>query len=117
MTQRQPRIHNATHLEFIRSLPCCVCGNDVETEAAHLRFGDYKAAKPKAGVGEKPDDLWTVPLCGKCHRHQHQGNEQRFWDIAEINPLMVALRLFSVSGDFEAGVQVIARNCRHMGPS
>jgi hypothetical protein len=95
-------------------LPCCVCGDNIQTEAAHIRQGDYKLAKPKVGVAEKPDDMWTVPLCGKCHRHQHEGNEGRFWEIAEIKPLIIALRLYSVTGDYEQGCRVIAANCEHV---
>jgi hypothetical protein len=107
--QRQPREKNAAHLAFIRMLPCLVCGNDIQTEAAHVRLADYRMVKPN-GFAAKPDDMWTLPLCGNCHRQQHEGNEAEFWEIAGINPLMVALRLYSVSGDYESGVRVVAAN-------
>lgn len=111
MRQRQPRKTDADHLAFVRSLPCCVCGNDIETEAAHVRFADPRVAKRQTGKGEKPSDEWSVPLCGQCHRRQHTGDERLFWAGARIDPIFVALALSRVSGDTEAGEQ-IAQNAR-----
>ena len=50
MSQRQPRQHDEKHLAFIRTLPCVVCGNDIETEAAHIRMMDPTVAKPMTGI-------------------------------------------------------------------
>ena len=33
MNQRRPRIHDDGHLEFIRSLPCLLTGDDTTVEA------------------------------------------------------------------------------------
>jgi hypothetical protein len=94
-------------LVFIRSLPCIVCGNDISTEAAHIRFSDASLAKPSTGIGIKPADYWTLPLCGGCHRKQHQGNERAFWNNVGIDACLYALRLFSVSGNYERGLAVL----------
>lgn len=106
MRQRQPRQHNAKHLDFIRGLPCVICGDDTSTEAAHVRMMDPSVAKPMTGLGIKSDDKFTVPLCGECHREQHDMNEAAFWQAKEIDPVKKALALYAVSGDHEAGEQI-----------
>lgn len=106
---KQPRQHNEKHLAFIRTLPCVCCHNDIETQAAHLRFSDAEAGKVNAGVGAKPDDKWTLPLCGACHTAQHgMGDERHFWNLAGINPLVIAQQLFEVTGNFEQGCKIVA---------
>lgn len=108
MKFRDPRKHDEKHLEYLRQLPCLVCGNNIETQAAHIRFSDQRAAKVNPGVGQKPHDFWCVPLCGRHHREQHEvGNEAKFWDQAMIDPLFVAMALYLSSGDNEAGETII----------
>lgn len=108
MKFRDPRKHDEKHLAFIRQLPCLVCGNNIETQAAHIRFSDIRAAKVNPGVGQKPHDFWCVPLCGRCHSEQHEmGNEAAFWDQAMIDPLFVSMALYLNSGDHEAGETII----------
>jgi hypothetical protein len=107
MRQRQPRTHDPGHLAFVRALPCVVCGNNIETEAAHIRFGDISAAKRFVGKGEKPDDKWTLPLCGTHHAEQHKIGEDEFWRKYGIDPLKVAAFLAINSGDFESGEMIV----------
>lgn len=104
---KRPRQHDEKHLAFIRSLPCVVCKNNIETEAAHIRMMDPTVAKPMTGIGQKPHDKYTLPLCGKCHREQHAVRENQFWERAGIDPVKLALELYSESGDFERGEQVV----------
>jgi len=73
LRQRQPRIENPKYLKLIRQMPCVRCGCNPCGEAAHLRLnGD---GKENPGMGAKPDDAWTLPLCRSCHAHstQHGG--------------------------------------------
>lgn len=107
MRQRTPRLRDNSHLAFVRELPCVVCKDDTATEAAHIRFSDASAGKANPGVGDKPHDYWTVPLCGKCHRFQHQISEKAFWQLALIDPIRVALCLYVNSGDHETGTQIV----------
>lgn len=107
MRQRSPRQHDPDHLAFIRTLMCLVCLDDTSVEAAHIRFSDIRAAKVNPGVGQKPHDYWTVPLCSKCHREQHEIKEEFFWDQAMIDPLFVAMALYLSSGNHEAGQLII----------
>lgn len=108
MRQRQPRQHNEQHLAFIRGLPCVVCKNNIETEAAHIKTAVPKVGKRDLGVGEKADDSWTVPLCGTHHRAQHVKGERIFWADCGIDPILTALALYRVSGDHAAGEQIVS---------
>lgn len=107
MLARTPRVHNNGHLDFIRGLPCLICGNDIETQAAHIRYGDRSAGKRQTGMGEKPDDSFTIPLCGNCHRNQHRMNEMAFWVTHKIDPIRVALALWKATGNHELGCQIV----------
>lgn len=112
MRQRMPRAKNDAHLDFIRSLECVSCGDDTSTEAAHLRSDSLEFGKRHTGMGEKPADAWTLPLCGRCHREQHKGNELNFWTNLGVNPFVLALSLFAASGDHELAQEVISRQVR-----
>ncbi len=107
LRQRLPRKEDGHHLDFIRSLPCVCCGNDIETQAAHLRTENRKYGKDFTGGGRKPSDMWTLPLCGRCHDKQHSGAEAYFWMAHEINPWVLALSLFAASGDRDLAMEVI----------
>lgn len=57
-------VKNKPYLAFVRTLPCCNCGNP-ETEPHHI-----------IGVGlgmmaGKASDIHTMPLCRKCHDEIH----------------------------------------------
>lgn len=109
---KRPRRHDEKHLAFIRQLSCATCGDNTSTEAAHVRMGDSRAAKRPTGMQEKPDDRWAVPLCGREHREQHHVGEKAFWAGREIDPIFLALALYGISGDHEAGEQII-QEMRH----
>lgn len=64
---------NAKYLAYVRGLPCCSCEIHASSEAAHVRKGNG------GGVGLKPSDYRTVPLCRECHSHQHLIGEKTFW--------------------------------------
>ena len=111
MNFRRPRVKNDKHLDFVRSLPCCICGNNIESEAAHIRMGCLELGKRTTGKQEKPSDCWTIPLCGEHHREQHHQNEGKFWKGYGIDPFVIAMALYASSGDFPAGETII----RHRG--
>lgn len=60
-----------------------MCGSATSVVAAHVRIGS------DAGMGRKPSDWFTVPLCDGpkaniheqlgCHNVQHATGEQSFW--------------------------------------
>ena len=96
------RVKSEAYLKFIRSLPCLLCGDNTSVEAAHIRFGDIRAGKRPTGMGEKPDDRWTLPLCKRHHDEQHKRGERLFWTQAGVSPMWVSLALQSVAPDLEA---------------
>lgn len=102
---RTARNHNAKHLAFIRQLPCIKCADNTGTEAAHIRRSDARVAKPITGIGIKPDDKYTLPLCGRCHRWQHEIGEKAFWGVDD--PILWALALYSVTGDINEAGRII----------
>lgn len=106
---RRPRERDEAHLTFIRQLPCLVCHNNIETEAAHVRFGCMAVGKPNTGIGEKPSDNWTVPLCSEHHREQHLIGERNFWKSKQRDPVTVAMALWINSGRAEVAHEIIAR--------
>lgn len=106
MSQRTPRIENESHLKFIRRLQCVVCGRS-PCEAAHVRFNDARAAKVNSGMRQKPHDRWAVPVCSDHHRQQHTQGERKWWGERGIDPVFIALALWSVSGDEDAGSQIV----------
>jgi hypothetical protein len=101
------RQKNDRHLDFIRGLPCAVCLDDTATEAAHLRYTEPKVGRINPGMQQKPHDWFVVPLCGDCHREQHGGSEKAFWNGTPIDPNMLALALYAISGDHEAGERIV----------
>lgn len=74
--KRETRWRSPAHTGFVRSFACAMCGSITNIEAAHVRMGSG------AGMGQKPDDWRTVPLCGGvagCHARQHCEGEPEFW--------------------------------------
>jgi hypothetical protein len=70
-------------------------------------MSDPRAAKVNPGLGQKPDDVWTLPMCGKHHRLQHSMGERKFWEDTGADPIFIAMALYRISGDNEAGEQII----------
>jgi hypothetical protein len=92
LRQRRPRERDEKHLDYIRTLPCCICGA-INTEAAHIRTASLENGKLSTGMQEKPSDKWTVPLCNAHHREQHTMHELKFWAKYRIDPFMLAIKL------------------------
>jgi len=96
------------HLEAIRQLPCLVCLRR-PVEAAHLRMGSLEHGKRSAGLGRKPDDRWTVPLCVEHHRSQHGRGERIWWERHRIDPIPVAIALFGASPRIEDMTAIVLK--------
>lgn len=80
-TQHLKPFRNATYLKHVRKLHCAGCDEQYEPrEAAHVRMGNG------GGMGLKPSDYRTVPLCHACHSYQHQLGERSFWERLERDP-------------------------------
>lgn len=80
---RTDRWRSQAHCTWIRGFACCNCGSTTNVVVAHVRLGS------NAGMGTKPDDWRTVPLCDGpfsnadgergCHDRQHSLGERTFW--------------------------------------
>jgi hypothetical protein len=89
-----PQIRSAGHLKWIRGHQCAVCGefpSGYPIEAAHVRTGT------DGGMGVKPSDCWTLPLCSHHHRDQHLIGEAEFESIFKIDMKSIARALWSKS--------------------
>lgn len=96
LTISEPRRHrDKTHLKFVASQPCLVCGRS-PADAHHLRF-----TQPRA-MGRKVSDEFTVPLCRTHHRDNHRfGDEQAWWGRQAIDPLGTSRQLWVSSRRIE----------------
>lgn len=52
------------YLEYLSTLPCAVCNAYSPSEAAHQRL-------LSGGMGSKPHDRHSLPLCPAHHRIEH----------------------------------------------
>lgn len=105
--QKRPRVKDDTHLKWIRTLQCCVCGNP-SPDPAHIRSASPLHGKRETGGGEKASDKWTVPLCRAHHDEQHDaGNELLWWAGKGIDPFGLALSLYAATGDDEIAEGII----------
>ena len=89
LTISEPRRHrDKTHLKFVASQPCLVCGRS-PADAHHLRFTQLRA------MGRKVSDEFTVPLCRTHHRDNHRfGDEVAWWSRQAIDPLGTSRQLW-----------------------
>lgn len=100
-------LRSKTHLSFVRSLPCCVCLKTFTVQAAHIRKG--VSNEHKGGMGMKPSDRMTVPLCYECHNNeQHRVGEQTFWTDMSF-PIGLAENLYLLTGNREKSIHEVIR--------
>lgn len=86
---------NPIHREWIRSLPCCVPGCREPSVCAHVRQNSG------GGMGMKPHDRWTVPLCDKHHKEQHAVSHKAFDTAHHLDLRALAIRLAAKSPHIE----------------
>ena len=63
--------------------------------------------KEMTGGGQRPSDRWCLPLCRMHHDQQHGMNEIKFWAVYRIDPHLLALILWGLTGDEFAAKAVI----------
>ena len=124
------RLEDADHLRLIRALPCLISGHTPAGQAAHIRYANAQFGKDITGIGVKPDDKWTVPLCAWEHTEssgaQHRFGEEAWWIDRGIDPLQVASNLYACSialramrmdeGTITQALTLIIRNARGARP-
>lgn len=78
--KRSSRWRSLAHCNFVRSHECCVPGCAARPiEVAHVRTGTG------AGIGQKPDDFYTISLCRNHHAEQHRIGERSFETLHAID--------------------------------
>ena len=82
------RYRNREHLRYVAQQACLLCGRK-PSDPHHLGF-----TQPRA-LGRKVSDEFAVPLCRGHHRAVHRSrNERAWWQLAGIDPIKVARRLW-----------------------
>lgn len=113
---RTPRAKNRPHLDFVKRLPCVCCaarGLDVQADdPMHIQAGSRLHGKEAAGGAEKSDDRWTLPGCRHHHDQQHSGNELNFWGMFRIDPFLLALVLWGLTGNEHAAAEAVRLHAR-----
>jgi hypothetical protein len=85
------RERDRDHLRFVAAQPCLLCGR-TPSDPHHIKFAEQRA------MGRKVSDRFTVPICRLHHRELHRrGNERKWWEHQEIDPLPVAARLWATT--------------------
>ena len=103
MMQRRPRRRDEFHLKWLRERPCVICAT-TPVDAAHIKMADARICKPlSSNIGAKADDRFTLPLCRRHHLEQHDMPEREFYEKHRLDAVLLALALYSISGDGEAG--------------
>lgn len=117
---RTPRVKNDSHRRFIKTLPCICClvaGIEVQADdPMHIRAGSNLHGKEPAGGAETADDRWTLPGCRPHHDAQHRENELRFWARQGVDPFLLALVLFGLSGRYAEAVKALREHAALAGP-
>ena len=86
------RTSNKKHLEWVATLPCCICG-EFGVQVHHLLRAD-----PKRGMGRRSNDEFTIPLCYKHHQELHlNGNENFYLATHNVNGKELAAKLWRSS--------------------
>jgi hypothetical protein len=63
-------IRDAGHLNYVRSLPCCICKTHYDIQAHHLlRTGEH-------AMGRRSGDNWAIPLCALHHTQLHMDGDE-----------------------------------------
>ncbi len=59
------RKRNPEYLDYVRRHFCCLCGEHPPSTPHHYRMSG------SCGIGKKPPDYMTLPLCNNCHVKIH----------------------------------------------
>lgn len=84
LRQRRPPVRCPEHLAWIRRQACCVAGCTGRAEAHHVRSGT------NGGMGLKPSDSWTVPLCAVHHSEHNRLGVRTFEDTYAVDLRQIA---------------------------
>lgn len=109
---KTPRVQNVKHRQFVKGLPCICClveGLELQADdPMHIRSGSDVHGKEPEGGARTADDRWTLPGCRRHHDGQHHGGDElAFWRQFGIDPFLLALVLWGLTGNHWAAVQAM----------
>ena len=119
--KRTPRVKNDRHRQFVKQLPCICClierGAEIQADdPMHIRSGSDLHGKDWAGGAQTSDDRWTLPGCRPHHNEQHAaGDELRFWARWGVDPHLLALVLWGLTGNHHEAVLVLRIHAARAG--
>lgn len=96
-------------LKFIRTLPCIICRNEIETQACHIKMADSRFGKGIASSSQRESDYFVLPMCGKHHAEQHGMPEREFYAQHGIDACALALSMYVRGRDYLAVIEVMRR--------
>lgn len=105
MIQKSNPIRSVKHRRLVASLPCCMCGMEGFTQAAHRNEGK--------GMSIKACDSQTFPLCVYCHAFIDQGGKldkasRRALELSYVNKTRdLLIRRSQWPDEFETAYQKI----------
>ena len=105
--KKEPRPGDGrTHIVWLKSLPCVVCG--LRADDPHHLLGNLDGL-PK-GMGRKNEDRWAIPVCRRHHAAAHAaGNDEAWFTEQGVDARAMAASLWRNSGDDDAGERLVYR--------
>ena len=104
--RQRPQLRSLQHLRFVRSHECairgmCRLGKNIISAEDHVCHGPIQAAHIRmgtdGGMGVKPSDNFTIPLCVEAHVEQGQIGEGAFEKRYGIDTHKIAADLWKRS--------------------
>jgi hypothetical protein len=80
---KRRRWANEHYTRWVKTQPCAGCGNQSDDPHHLIGYG-------QGGMGTKAHDLFTIPLCRKCHNVLHR--DTRAFESENGNQLLMLLR-------------------------
>lgn len=109
--RRADRKSNTKYLNYIRSMPCCICILPWKLDGSGVSYSNVQKSPTEAAhsgphaLGSKSDDLSAFPLCESHHREgidaYHRVGPKRFEQIHRVN---IAAIVDELNARFEAEV-------------
>lgn len=92
-------IRSAVHRRWLKTFVCAVFNNDGTCDERHAPDVAHVRTPSNGGMGRKPSDEWSVPLCRTHHRRAHQIGDKAFELERGINLAARALEFSRQSPD------------------
>lgn len=96
-----------THLTWLKTLPCVLCGVEMCGDAHHLKKGVDNLPK---GMGRTHLDRYGLPVCRIDHDYLEDGDDEAKLTAKGLDGRAIVDALWRDSGDTAAGMRIIHRH-------